>query len=239
MQQRKTESPTLKVKVLTIFPELFPGFLGASLTGKALEQGLWTYEAVNIRDYAFDRHGSVDDTPCGGGAGMIMRPDVLGAALDANYQGGRLLNMSPRGKPLTQDLVKELSREKELTIICSRFEGIDQRVLDEYRAEDISIGDYILTGGEQAAQIMLDAVIRLLPGVLGNAASTSDESFEQNLLEHPQYTRPVEWRGKTVPEVLLSGHHKNIAAWRLEQAQAVTEQNRPDLWKKYLDSKRV
>lgn len=229
----------MKVKVLTIFPELFPGFLGASLTGKALEQGLWTYEAVNIRDYAFDRHGSVDDTPCGGGAGMIMRPDVLGAALDANYQGGRLLNMSPRGKPLTQDLVKELSREKELTIICSRFEGIDQRVLDEYRAEDISIGDYILTGGEQAAQIMLDAVIRLLPGVLGNAASTSDESFEQNLLEHPQYTRPVEWRGKTVPEVLLSGHHKNIAAWRLEQAQAVTEQNRPDLWKKYLDSKRV
>ena len=229
----------MKVKVLTIFPELFPGFLGASLTGKALEQGLWTYEAVNIRDYAFDRHGSVDDTPCGGGAGMIMRPDVLGAALDANYQGGRLLNMSPRGKPLTQDLVKELSREEELTVICSRFEGIDQRVLDEYRAEDISIGDYILTGGEQAAQIMLDAVIRLLPGVLGNAASTSDESFEQNLLEHPQYTRPVEWRGKTVPEVLLSGHHKNIAAWRLEQAQAVTEQNRPDLWKKYLDSKRV
>ena len=239
MQQRKTESPILKIKVLTIFPELFPGFLGASLTGKALEQGLWTCEAVNIRDYAFDRHGSVDDTPCGGGAGMIMRPDVLGAALDANYQGGRLLNMSPRGKPLTQDLVKELSREEELTIICSRFEGIDQRVLDEYRAEDISIGDYILTGGEQAAQIMLDAVIRLLPGVLGNAASTSDESFEQNLLEHPQYTRPVEWRGKTVPEVLLSGHHKNIAAWRLEQAQAVTEQNRPDLWKKYLDSKRV
>ena len=229
----------MKVNVLTIFPELFPGFLGASLTGKALEQGLWTCEAVNIRDYAFDRHGSVDDTHCGGGAGMIMRPDVLGAALDANYQGGRLLNMSPRGKPLTQDLVKELSREKELTIICSRFEGIDQQVLDEYLAEDFSIGDYILTGGEQAAQIMLDAVIRLLPGVVGNAASTSDESFEQHLLEHPQYTRPVEWRGKTVPEVLLSGHHKNIAAWRLEQAQALTEQNRPDLWKKYLDSKRV
>ena len=170
---------------------------------------------------------------------MIMRPDVLGAALDANYKGGRLLNMSPRGKPLTQDLVKELSREEELTIICSRFEGIDQRVLDEYRAEDISIGDYILTGGEQAAQIMLDAIIRLLPGVLGNSASMSDESFEQILLEHPQYTRPAEWRGKNVPEVLLSGHHKNIAAWRLEQAKAVTEQNRPDLWKKYLDSKRV
>lgn len=229
----------MKVKVLTIFPELFPGFLGASLTGKALEQGLWSCEAVNIRDYAFDKHGSVDDTPCGGGAGMIMRPDVLGAALEANYHGGRLLNMSPRGKPLTQELVKDLSQEKELTIICSRFEGIDQRVLNAYQAEDISIGDYILTGGEQAAQIMLDAIIRLLPGVLGNADSASNESFEQNLLEHPQYTRPVEWRGQTVPEVLLSGHHKNIAAWRLEQAQAVTEQNRPDLWKKYLDSKRV
>lgn len=229
----------MKVKVLTIFPELFPGFLGCSLTGKALSEGIWSVEAVNIRDYAFDKHGSVDDTPCGGGAGMIMRPDVLDAALKANYRGGRLINMSPRGKPLTQDLVKELSAEPQLTIICSRFEGIDQRVLDAYRAEDISIGDYVLTGGEQAAQIMLDAVIRLLPGVLGNRESVADESFENYLLEHPQYTRPAVWDGRTVPEVLMSGHHQNIAGWRLEQSEEVTRRNRPDLWKKYLDSKRV
>lgn len=229
----------MKVKVFTIFPELFPGFLGHSLTGRALEQGLWSCEAVNIRDYAFDKHGSVDDTPCGGGAGMVMRADVLGAALKAEYSGGRLLNMSPRGRPLTQSLVKELAREPQLTVICSRFEGIDQRVLDAYTVEDVSIGDYILTGGEQAAQIMLDAVIRLLPGVLGNAESIEHESFEDFLLEHPQYTRPVEWEGRAVPEVLTSGHHLNIAKWRRQKSEEVTQANRPDLWKKYLDSKRV
>lgn len=228
----------MKVKVFTIFPELFPGFLGYSLTGKALAEKLWSLETVNIRDYAFDKHGSVDDTPCGGGAGMIMRADVLGAALTANYQGGRLLNMSPRGRPLTQELVKELSHEPELSIICSRFEGIDQRVLDAYGAEDVSIGDYILTGGEQAAEIMLDAVIRLLPGVLGNAESIEHESFENCLLEHPQYTRPVVWEGQSVPDVLMSGHHKNIAEWRHVRAEEVTQCNRPDLWKKYLDSKK-
>ena len=239
MQQTRKKESTLKVKVLTIFPELFPGFLGCSLTGKALSEGIWSVEAVNIRDYAFDKHGSVDDTPCGGGAGMIMRPDVLDAALKANYRSGRLINMSPRGKPLTQDLVKELASEPQLTIICSRFEGIDQRVLDAYQAEDISIGDYVLTGGEQAAQIMLDAVVRLLPGVLGNRESVADESFENHLLEHPQYTRPAVWDGRTVPEVLMSGHHQNIADWRLEQSEEVTRRNRPDLLKKYLDSKRV
>ncbi len=229
----------MKVKVLTIFPEIFPGFLGHSLTGRALNEGIWSLEAVNIRDYAFDKHGSVDDTPCGGGAGMVMRPDVLGAAVKANYQGGRLIYMSPRGTPLSQEKVKELSGEENLTIICGRFEGIDQRVIDAFNIEEISIGDYVLTGGEQAAQIMLDAVVRLLPGVLGNADSTADESFEDFLLEHPQYTRPIEWEGRTVPEVLMSGHHKKIADWQKEQAIEITKQRRPDLLKKYLDSKRV
>lgn len=220
----------MKVKVLTIFPELFPGFLGASLTGKALEKGLWSLEAVDIRDYAFDKHGSVDDTPCGGGAGMVMRPDVLGAAIDAEYQGGRLIYMSPRGKPLTQKMSHELSLSKNITIICGRFEGIDQRVLDEYKIEEISIGDYILTGGEQAAMVMLDSIIRLLPNVLGNEASKENESFEQGLLEHPQYTRPVEWKGRLVPDVLLNGNHKLISQWQKEQAEQITKERRPDLF---------
>lgn len=227
----------MKVKILTIFPELFPGFLGASLTGKALDEGKWSIEVVNIRDYAFDKHGSVDDTPSGGGAGMVMRADVLGEALKANYKGGRLINMSPRGTPFTQAKAHELANEEELTIICSRFEGIDQRVLDEYNAEDVSIGDYILTGGEQAAMIMLDAIIRLLPDVLGNAESTIAESFEEVLLEHPQYTRPTNWMGRDIPEVLLSGHHKKIDEWRHLQSQEITKQRRPDLWEKYLASK--
>ena len=228
----------LKVKVFTIFPELFPGFLGHSLTGRAIDEGIWSLSAVNIRDYAFDKHASVDDTPCGGGAGMVMRADVLGAALKANFNGGRLLNMSPRGKPLTQQMVKELAQEPELSIICSRFEGIDERVLEAYQAEDVSIGDYILTGGEQAAQILLDAVVRLLPNVLGNAESIAHESFEDYLLEYPQYTRPVEWEGRKVPDILMSGHHKNIADWRLAKAEEVTQNNRPDLWQKYLAFKR-
>ena len=229
----------LNVKVYTIFPELFPGFLGYSLTGKALENGKWSLSCVNIRDYTFDKHGSVDDTPCGGGAGMVMRPDVLGNALKQNHQTGRLIYMSPRGKPLTQKLAHELAQEDNLSIICGRFEGVDERVLEAYGVEEVSIGDYILTGGEQAAQIMLDSIIRLLPGVLGNSESTSDESFENILLEHPQYTRPTEWEGRTVPDVLLSGHHQNIARWRHEQALEVTKQRRPDLLQKYLDSQKV
>ena len=167
---------------------------------------------------------------------MIMRPDVLGAALKANYHGGKLIYMSPRGRQLTQDYVKELSTAEDLTIICGRFEGIDQRILDAYNVEEVSIGDYILTGGEQAAQIMLDAVVRLLPGVLGNVDSLSEESFEDNLLEHPQYTRPINWEGLEVPAVLLSGHHGNIAKWRKEQSLEITKARRPDLMKKYLDS---
>lgn len=227
----------LNVTVLTVFPELFPGFLGYSLTGKALEEQKWQLQAVNIRDYAFDRHKSVDDTPCGGGAGMIMRPDVLGRAIEANHTQGRIIYMSPKGRPLTQKLAHELSREEELTIVCGRFEGIDERVIEAYNVEEISIGDYILTGGEQAAQIMLDAVVRLLPGVLGNEVSLEDESFEDFLLEYPQYTRPTEWEGRSVPEVLLSGHHRKIADWRREQAEIATKAKRPDLFKKYLDSK--
>jgi len=229
----------LNVQVLTVFPELFPGFLGHSLTGKALNDGIWNIKSINIRDYAFDKHGSVDDTPCGGGAGMIMRPDVLGAALKANYHGGKLIYMSPRGTPLTQQKVHELCKEENITIICARFEGVDQRVLDAYDVEEISIGDYILTGGEQAAQIMLDAVVRLLPDVLGNKDSLSDESFENYLLEYPQYTRPAVWNNMKVPEVLMSGHHKNIEQWRKQKAIEVTQNRRPDLLKKYLDSQKL
>lgn len=227
----------LKAKILTIFPEMFPGFLGYSLTGRALKEGIWQLQTVNIRDYAFDKHGSVDDTPCGGGAGMIMRPDVLGEAIEHNYDGGKIIYMSPKGKPLTQKKVHELSKEDNLTIICGRFEGIDERVIEEYNIEEISIGDYILTGGEQAAMIMLDAVVRLLPGVLGNSASTENESFEGNLLEYPQYTRPVEWKGRKVPDILMSGHHENVAKWQKEQALQITKERRPDLLEKTLDSK--
>lgn len=222
----------LNVKILTIFPEIFPGFLGTSLTGRALKEGIWNLNAVNIRDYAFDKHGSVDDTPCGGGAGMIMRPDVLGNAIDHNYSGGKIIYMSPRGQALTQQKVHELSKEDNLTIICGRFEGIDERVLEEYNIEEISIGDYILTGGEQAAMIMLDAVVRLLPNVLGNAASTENESFEKGLLEYPQYTRPIEWKNRKVPEILLSGHHENVAKWQKEKALQITKERRPDLLEK-------
>ncbi|MBP5352302.1 MAG: tRNA (guanosine(37)-N1)-methyltransferase TrmD [Alphaproteobacteria bacterium] len=227
----------LKATILTIFPEIFPGFLGVSLTGKALKDGLWQLETVNIRDYAFDKHGSVDDTPCGGGAGMIMRPDVLGNAIEHHHKGGKIIYMSPKGRPLTQKMVHQLSKEDHLTIICGRFEGVDERVIEEYGIEEISIGDYILTGGEQAAMIMLDAVVRLLPGVLGNAASTENESFEQNLLEYPQYTRPIEWKGRKVPEILLSGHHENVAKWQHQQSLQITKERRPDLLEKTLDSK--
>lgn len=229
----------LKAKIFTIFPELFPGFLGYSLTGRALEEGIWSVETVNIRDYATDKHGSVDDTPCGGGAGMVMRPDILGSAIKANYRGGKILAMSPKGKPLTQEMVRAYAEEDEINIVCGRFEGIDERVIEAFEIEEVSIGDYILTGGEQAAQILLDAVVRLLPGVLGNAESTMSESFEDNLLEYPQYTRPTEWEGRRVPEILLGGHHQKIENWRREQAMKTTEERRPDLWKKYLDSKRV
>jgi tRNA (guanine37-N1)-methyltransferase len=234
---KKKEILVLKTKVYTIFPEMFPGFLGYSLTGKALDENLWSMETVNIRDYALDKHGSVDDTPCGGGAGMVMRADILGLALEANHTGGRIIAMSPKGRPLTQEIVKELSNEQEISVICGRFEGIDERVIEAYGIEEISIGDYILTGGEQAAQIMFDAIVRLLPGVLRNMQSTESESFENNLLEYPQYTRPVDWLGRKVPDILLSGHHKKIDGWRKEQSIKITKDRRPDLFALYQNKK--
>lgn len=227
----------MKIKFLTILPEIFPGFLATSLTGKALDTKLWELEVVNIRDYATDNHKSVDDTPFGGGAGMVMKPDVLAQAIEANHQSGRLIYMSPKGKVFNQSLAKDFSTEQNLTIICGRFEGVDERVLEAFEIEELSIGDYILTGGEQAAMIVADAVIRLLPNVLGNAQSIEQESFENGLLEYPQYTRPQLWDGREVPEVLLSGHHKKIAEWQHNKSLEITKQKRPDLYKKYLDSK--
>ncbi len=224
--------------ILTIFPDMFPGFLGDSLSGRALSEGKWALNVHNIRDYAEDKHKSVDDTPFGGGAGMVMRPDVLHKAVNSVYTGnGPLIYMSPRGKTLNQQKVRELATQKEITVLCGRFEGVDQRLLDAMGFEEISIGDVILSGGEPAAMLMMDAIVRLLPSVLGNEASLSEESFETGLLEYPQYTRPQNWQGVSVPEVLMSGHHAKIAEWRLEQAKEITKDRRPDLWHKYVENK--
>ena len=220
--------------VLTVFPEMFPGYLGHSLAGKALDEGVWTLNVTNIRDFAADRHKTVDDTPFGGGAGMVMRPDVLGKAVEAvHHAGTRLIYFSPRGTQVSQKMVEELANEGEATFLCGRFEGIDERVLEAYPFEEVSLGDFVLSGGEPAA---LDAVVRLLPGVMGCRESLNEESFSNGLLEYPQYTRPVEWNGRTVPEVLSSGHHGRIAAWRLSRAEELTKQRRPDLWKAYLET---
>lgn len=223
---------TFRATVLTLYPEMFPGSLGHSLAGKAMEAGTWSLEAVQIRDFATDRHRTVDDTPAGGGAGMVMRADVLARALDAASPTGdarpRLL-MSPRGKPLTQARVRALAAGPGAVILCGRFEGVDQRLIDARELEEVSIGDFILSGGEPAAIVLLDAVVRLLPGVMGNEASGSEESFEGGLLEHPHYTRPAEFEGRAIPEVLTSGNHAKIARWRREQAEALTAQRRPDL----------
>lgn len=225
-------------KILTLFPEMFPGFLGASLSGKALEKGLWSLETFSPRDYAVDAHKTVDDSPFGGGAGMVMKPDALDRALAAHKPLGRLIYMTPRGKPLTQKIAHELSSEPLLTILCGRYEGVDQRLLEAYRAEEISIGDYVLSGGEQAAMILLDTVIRLLPDVVGNAATHDEESFENGLLEYPHYTRPAEWTGpdgiaRKAPDVLVSGHHAKVKEWRLAESEKITQARRPDLWEKY------
>ena len=221
-------------RVLTVFPEMFPGPLGASLAGKALARGLWALQVLDIRDFARDKHRSVDDTPFGGGAGMVMRPDVVDAALTAVEDAqGPVVYLTPRGRPLTQERVKGLAEDKGLTLLCGRYEGVDQRVLDAHAVEELSLGDFVLSGGEVAAMALIDAVVRLLPGVMGNAASSDEESFEQGLLEYPLYTRPAVWRGMAVPEVLASGHHEEIRAWRRRQAEAVTRQRRPDLWARY------
>ncbi|MBI1301021.1 MAG: tRNA (guanosine(37)-N1)-methyltransferase TrmD [Alphaproteobacteria bacterium] len=231
------------VNLLTLFPEMFPGSLGQSLSGKALEKNLWSYKTINIRDYATDLHKSVDDTPFGGGAGMVMRADIIEKALLSIDNPGRKIYMSPRGKPLTQDLVKELTKTQNITILCGRYEGVDQRVLDAHDFEEVSIGDYVLSGGEPAAMILMDACIRLLDGVMGNSATPIEESFSNGLLEYPHYTRPAEWTdayGKThaVPEVLSSGHHEKIWEWRIEQSESLTKQRRPELWEEYRKNKK-
>jgi tRNA (guanine37-N1)-methyltransferase len=223
---------TFRASVLTLYPEMFPGGLGVSLAGRALERGDWSLDAVQIRDFATDRHRTVDDTPAGGGAGMVLRADIVAKAIDHASPPGderpRLL-MSPRGKPLTQARVRELAAGPGVVILCGRFEGVDQRVIDARELEEVSIGDYILSGGEPAALVLLDAVVRLLPGVMGNELSGGEESFEHGLLEHPHYTRPPEWEGRTIPEVLTSGDHGKVAKWRREQAERLTAERRPDL----------
>ncbi len=225
-----------RATVLTLFPEMFPGPLGVSLAGKALASGLWALEARDIRDFATDRHRSVDDTPAGGGPGMVLRADVLAAAIDAASMAPesptdrpRLL-MSPRGRPLTQLRVKELAVGPGPLIVCGRFEGVDQRVIEARGLEEVSIGDYVLSGGEIAAMAVIDACVRLLPGVMGKPASGAEESFSEGLLEYPQFTRPQEFEGRVIPEVLLSGDHAKVAAWRQAEAEALTRARRPDLW---------
>jgi len=223
---------SFRATVLTLYPEMFPGALGLSLAGKALAEGTWSLEAMQIRDFATDRHRTVDDTPAGGGAGMVMRADILAKAIDHaspdNDPRPRLL-MSPRGKPLTQARVRELAAGPGAVIVCGRFEGVDQRVIDGRQLEEVSIGDYILSGGEPAALVLLDAVVRLLPGVMGNEASGEHESFEDGLLEHPHFTRPAEFEGISIPDVLVSGNHAKIAKWRREEAEKLTAERRPDL----------
>jgi tRNA (guanine37-N1)-methyltransferase len=219
-----------KASILTLYPDMFPGHLGSALAGRALERGDWEIEAVQIRDFAEDKHRSVDDTPSGGGAGMVLRPDVLARAIDSIADDGRpRLLMSPRGRPLTQERVRELAAGEGVVIVCGRFEGVDQRVIDARQLEEVSIGDYILSGGEPAALTLLDAVVRILPGVMGNQLSGVHESFEGGLLEHPQYTRPQVFEGRDIPEVLTSGNHAAIEKWRHEQAVALTRERRPDL----------
>lgn len=216
--------------VLTLFPEMFPGPLAHSLAGRALGDGLWALRAVNIRDHATDKHRSVDDIPFGGGPGMVLRADVIAAALDAAAGPGPVVYLSARGARLTQGRVRDLAAGPGVTLLCGRFEGVDQRVIDQRGIEEIAIADVVLSGGEPAALVLIDACVRLLPGVMGAAASGTEESFAGDLLEYPHYTRPAEWAGLKVPEVLISGHHANIKAWRRDQAERTTRARRPDLW---------
>jgi len=224
----------LLARIFTLYPEFFPGPLGKGLYGKALAEKIWKLETVNIRDYATDKHKTVDDTTYGGGSGMLIKPDVLANSLDKNLNSKeKIIYLSPKGKLFNQKLAKELSKEGIVNLICGHFEGVDQRVIESRNIEEVSIGDFILSGGESAAFVMLDAIIRLLPGVLGNETSVEEESFENGLLEYPQYTKPQIWEEKTVPDILLSGDHAKIKDWRLSQSEAITRDRRPDLWQKY------
>ena len=228
---------TFRAVVLTLFPGMFPGTLGQSLAGKALKDGVWSLETVDIRTFARDKHRTVDDTPFGGGAGMVMRPDVIDEALEAHYpKRGPLVYLTPRGRVFDQAIARRLAAEPGLTLLCGRYEGVDQRVLEAWDVEEISVGDFVLSGGETAAVVVLDAVVRLLPGVVGKTESIEEDSFERGLLEHPLYTRPQEWRGRAVPEVLVSGHHARVAEWRQFQSEEITRSRRPDLWSRYVDS---
>jgi tRNA (guanine37-N1)-methyltransferase len=232
-----SEAAPWTATVLTLFPEVFPGPLGVSLLGKALETGLWCLDARDIRAQARDRHRSVDDTPFGGGAGMVMRPDVVDRALDeVADRPGPVVYLSPRGRPMSQDVARELAAEPGVTLLCGRYEGLDERVIEARGIEELSLGDFVLSGGEVAAMAVLEATVRLLPGVMGNVASGEDESFERGLLEYPQYTRPATWQGREVPEVLLSGHHARIDAWRRARAEEMTKARRPDLWARYIEA---
>jgi tRNA (guanine37-N1)-methyltransferase len=239
MEEPRVVKGAFVAKVITLFPDAFPGTLGLSLTGKALDSGLWRLEPIDLRPFGGGKHRNVDDTPAGGGAGMVLRADVVDAALCHARIGTPIdrarwpvVYLSPRGAPFTQATARRFAEAEGITLLCGRFEGVDQRVLDLHQVEEVSLGDFVLTGGEIAAQAMLDATVRLIPGVLGNAASTEEESFSDGLLEHPHYTRPTVWEGQEIPAVLQSGNHAEIAKWRRAQAEALTQQRRPDLWER-------
>jgi len=223
-----------EARIFTLYPDLYPGPLGKGLYGKALDEKKWDLEIVNIRDSAKDKHKTVDDSPYGGGSGMLIRPDVIANSLDQKIKSGeKIIYLSPKGKLFNQDIAKKLSRENKINLICGHFEGIDQRVIETRNIEELSIGDFILSGGETAAFVVLDAILRLIPGIIGNEKSVIDETFENGLLEYPQYTKPQIWEEKNVPEVLLSGDHSKIKHWRLSKSEAITRDRRPDLWQKY------
>ncbi|MDC3099806.1 tRNA (guanosine(37)-N1)-methyltransferase TrmD [Candidatus Pelagibacter sp.] len=223
-----------QVKIFTLYPDFFPGILSKGIYGRAIEKSLWDLDVINIRDYAKDKHKTVDDTPYGGGEGMVLKPDVVAKALDQNLKKNeKIIYLTPKGKTFDQNKAKKFLNEKKINILCGHFEGIDQRVIESRGIEEISIGDYILSGGETAAYVILDSILRLVPGVLGNENSYKDESFENGLLEYPQYTKPQIWEKTPVPEVLLSGDHSKIKDWRLSQSEAITRHRRPDLWQKY------
>jgi tRNA (guanine37-N1)-methyltransferase len=227
-------APVWTARVLTLFPEMFPGPLGHSIAGRALEEGVWALETVDFRDFACDKHRTVDDAPFGGGPSMVLRPDVVDAALEAtNDLQGPVIYLSPRGRLLDQARVREIAQASAVTLLCGRYEGVDERVIEARRLDEVSLGDFVLSGGEPAAIALIDACVRLLPGVLGNEESLIEESFAGGLLEYPHYTRPQDWQGRKVPETLLSGHHEKIRAWRLAEAEKITRQRRPDLWARY------